>query len=152
MNAPKADWVAALNANPGGFNRAIGLRFVSATTDEVVAELDVGEQHHQPYGIVHGGVLSGVIETLCSVGAAMNAEPQGRSVVGLENHSSFIRAVRSGRLRATATPLTRGRRSQLWEGTVRDEEGRTIASGRVRLLCLEPEVELAGEKVTVRHR
>ena len=152
MDAKNADFAASLNENPGGFNRAMGLKFISATTDEVVAEWEVGQQHLQPYGIVHGGVLSGVIETLCSVGAAMNAMAHGRSVVGIENHSSFLHAARSGRLRATATPLTRGRRSQLWEGTVRDEAGRTIASGRVRLLCLEPDVELAGQKVDVRQR
>jgi 1,4-dihydroxy-2-naphthoyl-CoA hydrolase len=150
MNAPPSDWAAQLNENPGGFNRALGLKFVRATLDEVVAELEIGPQHLQPYGIVHGGVLSGVIETLCSVGAAMNALKNGRSVVGIENHSSFLHAVRSGQLHVTATPLTRGRRSQLWEGMVRDEAGRAIASGRVRLLCLEQEVELAGEKVALR--
>jgi uncharacterized protein (TIGR00369 family) len=81
------------------------------------------------------------------VGAALHAITEGRSVVGLENSTSFIRAVREGRLRATATPLTRGRRSQVWEGTVTDAEGRLVAKGRVRLLCLEPDVAVAGQKV-----
>jgi uncharacterized protein (TIGR00369 family) len=70
---------------------------------------------------------------------------RGQTVVGLENHTSFLRAVRSGRLRAVALPLTRGRRTQVWEATVTDEEGRIAATGRVRLMCLDEGTVLAGE-------
>jgi hypothetical protein len=66
-------------------------------------------------------------------------------VVGLENQTSFVRAVRDGKLRVTATPLTRGRKSQLWEGRVEDEAGRLVAIGRVRLLALESGEALAGK-------
>jgi 1,4-dihydroxy-2-naphthoyl-CoA hydrolase len=131
----------------GGFDAAMGFRFVSATRDEVVIEYTVDERHHQGYGIVHGGVHCAAFESACSTGAALDAMPRGQSVVGVENHTSFIRAARSGRVRVSAKPLTRGRRSQLWEATARDEQDRLIASGRVRLLCLEAGSDLAGEKV-----
>jgi 1,4-dihydroxy-2-naphthoyl-CoA hydrolase len=144
---PPEDVSALLNGSRDGFNEAMGVRFVRATEDEVIAEWDVGPQHLQGYGIVHGGVHAGVIETIASVGAALHAIAAGRSVVGLENSTSFIRAVREGRLRATAKPLTRGRRSQVWEGTITDAEGRLVATGRVRLLCLEPDAAVAGQKV-----
>jgi uncharacterized protein (TIGR00369 family) len=123
---------------------------VSASKDEVVAELEIGPAHRQPYGIVHGGVHAGIIETVASVGAALYAMPLGRSVVGLENHTSFLHAVREGVLRVTARPLTRGRRTQVWEGTVTDAAGRVAATGRVRLLSLEAEAELAGSTVEVK--
>ena len=96
----------------------------------------MSEKHHQGYGIVHGGVHSGVIETLASVGAAVVAHPRGQRVVGLENNTSFIRAVRSGKLHALAKPVTRGRASQVWEVWIRDAEERLVAQGRVRLLCV----------------
>ena len=134
-----------LNANRTGWAAAMGVEFVSASADEVVAEVEVAAQHHQPYGIVHGGVYSGVIESLASVGAALVALPRGQVVVGLENHTSFIRAARAGRLRFVATPIRRGRTTQVWEGTARDEEGRLLATGRVRLICLEAGVDLGGE-------
>jgi uncharacterized protein (TIGR00369 family) len=141
------DFAEALNSNLDGWNRAMGVRFVRATLDEIVAEWTVGPEHRQAYGIVHGGVYCGVIETLASVGAALNAMTRAQSVVGLENHTSFIHAVRDGVLRCTAKPITRGRKSQVWEGTVTNEEGRTIATGRVRLLCLDADQDLAGKKV-----
>jgi uncharacterized protein (TIGR00369 family) len=122
---------------PVGFDEAMGFRYVSASRDEVVLEYTVGPRHCQPYGIVHGGVHCAAFESACSTGAGMDAMTRGQAVVGVENHTSFIRAVRAGRIRVTAKPLTRGRRSQLWEATARDEQGRLVASARVRLLCLE---------------
>jgi uncharacterized protein (TIGR00369 family) len=83
-------------------------------------------------------------------GVAAMARSGRASVVGVENHTSFIHAVRSGRVRVTATPITRGRRSQVWEATARDANGRIIATGRVRLLVLEDGAPLAGEPVTVK--
>jgi 1,4-dihydroxy-2-naphthoyl-CoA hydrolase len=147
--APAVDHADEMNAHRGGFNTAMGLRFVRATRDEVIAELTLGENHSQPYGIVHGGVHSGIIETVCSVGAAIDAMTDGRTVVGLENATTFLRAARSGVLRVTARPLTRGRRTQVWEATVTDEAGKAVASGRVRLLCLEAGSEIAGRKARV---
>lgn len=129
----------------------MGIRFVRATGDEVVAELEIGPVHHQAYGIVHGGVHSGLVETVASVGAALAALPRGQSVVGLENHTSFLNAVREGLLRATARPLMRGRRTQVWEAIVTDAGGRTVASGQVRFLALEGGTSLAGETVQLKH-
>jgi uncharacterized protein (TIGR00369 family) len=89
-------------------------------------------------GIVHGGVHCSAIESACSIGAgiASRARDPNLGAVGLENHTSFIRAVRSGRLRCVARPITRGRTTQVWEAEVRDDQDRVVATGRVRLLCI----------------
>ena len=131
------------------WDEVLGLRIVHASRDEVVAEYEVQPRHHQPYGIVHGGVHCSAVESVCSMGAGLDAMASGRSVVGLENHTSFVRAVRSGKITIRATPVTRGRRSQLWDAVARDEQGRIVSTGRVRLICLEPGSELAGEAVEV---
>ena len=137
-----------LNKAPEGWLQAMGVTITHATQDEVRAELTVGPEHLQSYGIVHGGVHCGLIESLASIGAALFAYPRGLSVVGLENTTSFIRAVRGGaKLHAVSTPITRGRRTQVWEARVLDEEQRVVATGRVRLLCLEADQALAGEQV-----
>jgi uncharacterized protein (TIGR00369 family) len=145
-----ADFAEVLNRGLDGWNRAMALRFVRASGDEVIAELVIDAQHRQPYGIVHGGVYAGVIETVASVGAALDAQRRGQSVVGLENHTSFLHAAREGRLTITARPMTRGRRTQAWEGTITDDDGRVMATGRVRLLALEAGAAVAGETVKVK--
>jgi len=143
------DFSERLKAMPEGWLQAMGITVTHATQDEVRAELTVGPEHLQGYGIVHGGVHSGVIESLASIGAALYALPRGQSVVGLENSTSFVRAVRAGaKLHSIATPITRGRRTQVWEARVLDEDEKVVATGRVRLLCLEADQALAGEQVT----
>jgi len=52
------------------------------------------------------------------------------------------------KLHSVATPITRGRRTQVWEARVLDEEEKVVATGRVRLLCIEADQQLAGETVT----
>ena len=139
------DFAEEIRQLPEGWVRARGVVNTHATEDEVRAEWTDDERHLQAYGIVHGGVHCGVIETLASVGAALWAVKHERGVVGLENHTSFLRAVRAGaRLTAVATPLQRGRRSQVWQAEIKDEQERLVASGRVRLLCLEQGAPLAG--------
>lgn len=136
-----------LNGMLGGWNTGMGLRWVKATDSECIGELEIGPQHTQPYGIVHGGVHCGIIEAACSTGAAVVALPRKQSVVGLENSTSFVTAVRSGKLTVRATPITRGRKTQVWEAVVKNEEGRICAQGRVRLLCLDQGADLAGSTV-----
>jgi 1,4-dihydroxy-2-naphthoyl-CoA hydrolase len=141
-----------LSRNPGGYNTAMGLRFVEASAESVTAELDVGRQHLQPYGLVHGGVFAGLVETMCSVGAMLSVASEGKSVVGLENSTSFIRAVRSGTLRATSTPVHRGRRTHVWRCDVFDEQDRLVAAGRLRLLVLDEGAVIAGADISTGRR
>jgi uncharacterized protein (TIGR00369 family) len=133
------DIAALINSADSGWSKAMGIRFVKATPDEVVVEWTVAEQHLQPYGIVHGGVHCGVVETVCSVGAGIAARSRGHQggVVGLENHTSFVRAVRAGAvLKGHAVPVTRGRTTQVWEAKITDAQGRLVAQGSVRLLVV----------------
>jgi 1,4-dihydroxy-2-naphthoyl-CoA hydrolase len=134
------DPAAFINAQPSGWVKEMGIRILEATPERVTCEWEVTDKHHQGYGIVHGGVHSGVVETLASIGAALAARPS--RVVGLENSTSFIRAVRSGSLHAAARPITRGRKTQVWETSIWDEHEHLVAVGRVRLLCLEPEQKI----------
>lgn len=144
------DLVTLFNAHRGGFERAIGLVFTQVARDELTCEVEIGPHLLQPYGLVHGGVYTTIVETLASAGAALHAMGQGRASVGLENTTSFVRGARGGKLVATASPVHRGRSSQVWEVAVRDGEGKLVATGRVRTMSLEPGTEIAGETVALK--
>ncbi|MES3034785.1 MAG: PaaI family thioesterase [Gemmatimonadota bacterium] len=116
-----------------GWSGAMKLHFTAASGDEVACQFEVAPQHLQPFGLVHGGVHCGVIETVTSIGATLHVQPHGQQAVGLENTTSFIRASTSGTLFAIARPIARGRTNQLWEAWIRDEQQRLVAQGRVRL-------------------
>lgn len=147
MDTYPVEMVELINQRLGGYNDALGLRFVKAEPDEFVSEITITEDHHQPYGLVHGGLYCAMVETTCSTAAAINVFADNKSAVGLENSTSFLRSVRSGTLRCTATPLVKGRRSHVWEARIRDDQDRIVATGRVRMIILEPGARAGGETV-----
>jgi uncharacterized protein (TIGR00369 family) len=120
-----------IQPDPGAYVKWIGLEMLEASRDKVVAAWDVRPDMHQPYGIVHGGIHCSVIETVASYAAALWFSDG--QVVGVSNQTDFLRAVRDGRLTATATPIHRGRLQQLWLVEIQDETPRPVARGQVRL-------------------
>jgi 1,4-dihydroxy-2-naphthoyl-CoA hydrolase len=116
----------------GPFVTYLGLEFTEVTGDRVVATWTAGERHHQPYGIVHGGVHAGVVETLGSVGSAAWLG-EGGTCVGVNNSTDFFRAVREGEMTSTATPIHRGRSQQVWVVETHDTDGRLVARGQLRV-------------------
>lgn len=111
------------------------IEITEATADRCVGRVAVRPHHHQPYGVVHGGLYCTLVETLASTGAALWAMEQGlMGCVGVNNSTDFLRSVREGVLVGEATPIHRGRTQQLWDVSVtREEDGKLVARGRVRL-------------------
>ena len=115
-----------------GLIKLVGIQIEEASADRVVLSCPVTPDLHQPFGLVHGGVYATLAETAASVAGALWFGDQGK-VVGISNHTDFLRAVRAGELRAVATPLARGRTTQLWEVAIRDDQDRLVAHAKVRL-------------------
>ena len=115
-----------------GLIKLLDIRIEEASGDRVVLTCPVTPDLHQPFGLVHGGVYATLAETAASVAGASWFGDRG-VVVGVSNHTDFLRAVREGGLRAVATPLSRGRTTQLWQVEISDDRGRLVAHGKVRL-------------------
>ena len=118
-----------------GLDDHLGLRYLTFSASEVVATLTISSEHHQPYGIVHGGVYRAMAETVASIGAALAVRETapGAGAVGQSNHTDFLRATREGTLTARATPVHVGRSVQLWQVDITDDEDRLVAQSKVRL-------------------
>ncbi|OZD10308.1 thioesterase [Rhodococcus sp. 06-235-1A] len=119
-----------------GFDGVVGLRYLEVSGDDVRAEWTVTPQLHQPAGIMHGGVLCSVVESVASIGGSAWFGSRGH-VVGVNNSTDFVRATRSGTLTAHGHPIHRGRTQQLWQVDISDESGRLVAQGKVRLANIE---------------
>ena len=122
-----------------GFDALYGLRYEMVSAEGVVASLTISEALHQPAGLVHGGVYCAIIESTASTSAYvwLNERGVGGGVVGVNNSTDFLRAITAGTVTATTTPIHRGRRQQLWQVDITDENQRLIAQGRVRLQNIE---------------
>lgn len=120
--------------------QVLGLVWDELALERVTAHVDVDERHHQPYGIVHGGVWCAVVESMASLAAGLRVAGSGRYVVGVSNQTDFLRAHRLGRVDGLATPVHVGRSQQLWQVVLtRASDGRAVARGQVRLQNLQPE-------------
>ncbi|HEY5886818.1 MAG TPA: PaaI family thioesterase [Acidimicrobiales bacterium] len=122
----------------GAFVRAAGLELDEVSGTRVTGHIDLSDQHHTPWGIVHGGVYATAIESAASIGASAAVRERGMVAVGLTNTTHFLRSVTSGHARVEAEALNQGRSQQLWRVGVRDERDRLLAHGEVRLQNLDP--------------
>lgn len=104
----------------------------------VTGWIDLGADHHQPHGIVHGGVYASVIETAASIGASTAAGEQDQVAVGVNNNTNFLRSMSEGRVEVDARPISQGRTQQLWEVRITDDRQRLVATGQVRLQNVSP--------------
>jgi 1,4-dihydroxy-2-naphthoyl-CoA hydrolase len=130
-SAPDSDFTAP-------FDSELGLQFTELTPDGARAQLEVKPKLLQPMGLVHGGVYCSMIESMASVAAfTWLAAHGGGNVVGVNNNTDFLRAIKSGTVYGKAEPVHRGRRQQLWLVTITDDDERLVARGQVRLQNLE---------------
>jgi 1,4-dihydroxy-2-naphthoyl-CoA hydrolase len=119
--------------HPGKFLQGAGLHFDEVSASRVTGWIDLGPDHHTPWGIVHGGVYATAVESAASVGASAAAGEQGQMAVGLTNTTNFLRPMTEGRVAVTATPIQQGRTQQLWQVEIVSTEGKLIAVGQMRL-------------------
>jgi 1,4-dihydroxy-2-naphthoyl-CoA hydrolase len=115
------------------FVAAAGLILEEVSGSRVSGNIDLGPDHHTPWGIVHGGVYTTAIESAASIGASTAVKDQGLVAVGLTNTTHFLRSVTSGRVHVEAVALNQGRTQQLWRVDVKNESGKLVAHGEVRL-------------------
>ena len=108
------------------------------TSTRVSGSVAADARHHQPWGIVHGGLYTSAIETFATLGAYEAVKERGLEAVGVANATDFLRPHRSGRLRVLAVPIHQGRTQQLWQVDVRrPEDDKLVARGQVRLQNVE---------------
>lgn len=116
-----------------GFSDLLGLTITELGPARVTADWDLTPAVHQPFGIVHGGAHCAVVETLASQGAYAAVKDGGGRAVGINNTTDFYRATSAGRLKAVAEAVFQGRSQQVWQVEIRDESGRLVSRGSLRL-------------------
>lgn len=117
----------------GTIAESLGIRPVEMGRDRVVMEMDVGPRVHQPMGLLHGGASAVLAESAASMGAYMNCEPNEEYAVGTDLNISHLRARRDGSIRATATPVRKGRTMHVWQVEIVDQDDVPVAVARCTL-------------------
>ena len=113
---------------------ALGVRTVEISAERVVLAMEVGPRVHQPVGLLHGGASAVLAESAASMGAYASCDAAKELPLGIELNISHLRAVRTGTIQATATPVRKGRSLQVWGVALHDDQGGTVAVARCTLL------------------
>jgi uncharacterized protein (TIGR00369 family) len=109
----------------GTLGDLLGIRFVEAAPERVVAELTYREDLTTIGGALHGGTLMALADTVGAAATVLNLPP-GATTTTLESKTNFFAAARGGTVRAESTPLHRGKRTMVWQTRVTDGTGRLL--------------------------
>jgi uncharacterized protein (TIGR00369 family) len=118
-NATNALWRGLLSEH-------LGIRFIETGAERVVAEMEIHDHLRTVGGALHGGALMAFADTVGGTATVINL-PSGASTATIESKTNFFAAGRSGVVRAEATPLHKGRRTQVWQTRVTDDAGKLLS-------------------------
>jgi len=126
------DALARLNELKLPFAELMGIAFVEAAPGRVVAEMTVREDLCTRPAVLHGGAIMAFADTLGAAGTILNLPnfglEGGAGTTTIESKTNFLAAAPLGaRLTGEATPLHRGRRTQVWQTRITTAEGRLVA-------------------------
>ncbi len=127
----------------------IGVEVVERTQDTIRGRLEVTNRVRQPYGIVHGGAMAALAESLTSMGTALGVAADGKVAIGQEINASWMRPITEGHVNALCRVRRKGRSAWNWEVEITDDAGRLCALLRATIAVREPpqrQFSPAGEK------
>jgi uncharacterized protein (TIGR00369 family) len=121
------DLLDRVNETKLPFAELLGIEFVSATPERVVAEMTVREDLCTIPAVLHGGAIMAFADTLGAMGTIVNL-PQGAGTTTVESKTNFVAPAPVGtRVTGEATPIHRGRRTMIWQTRISTSEGRLVA-------------------------
>jgi 1,4-dihydroxy-2-naphthoyl-CoA hydrolase len=109
------------------FDELIGFECVSDDPDDARARIKVNDDLMQPFGLLHGGVMSSLVESLCSQATAVAVGADGMIALGQSITVNFIRPVSEGEIEVRAHARHRGRTTWIWEAEVSNGDGKLTA-------------------------
>jgi 1,4-dihydroxy-2-naphthoyl-CoA hydrolase len=111
----------------------LGFELLEVGPELATGRAEVGPNHMQPFGLVHGGVYAAMAESLASVATYMAVKDDGNVALGLSNNTSFMRPIVSGHVHAEARRRHGGRTTWVWDVDMTDDDGRLCAASRVTI-------------------
>lgn len=135
---PKDLSVDTLNdLGKGNLTEHLGIQFTEVGDDYLIAKMPVDHRTRQPLGLLHGGASVALAETLGSVAATLTLDLSKQHAVGLEINANHIRSAREGYVYGKTTPIHVGRKTQVWEIRISNEEEKLISICRITMAIID---------------
>ncbi len=117
----------------------LDIRFEACGDDWLRASMPVDRRTHQPFGMLHGGASVALAESVGSMAAVLTLDSTRELAVGLDINANHLRAVRTGRVTATARPIHIGRRTQVWHIELHNDIGQQTCVSRLTMAVVARE-------------
>ena len=121
--------------NQAPFFRLLNMKVLELGWSHALVELDLSQQHLNPFGGVHGGTYTSLIDTAAYWSAYCQMDPE-TSFVTVDVSVNMMAAAVGDKLTARGECLTMGRTLGLTEATVKDARGRIIAHGSSKVVAI----------------
>ena len=115
----------------------IGIEVTDYNDDFICGKMPVDERTIQPWGLLHGGASVALAETLGSIGGGIKAKQNNEKVVGIEVNANHLKSARDGWVHGKSIPIKIGRKIQVWETKITDENNDLICISRLTLAVLK---------------
>jgi 1,4-dihydroxy-2-naphthoyl-CoA hydrolase len=115
------------------FDALVGTEWLDDDPDHARVRVAMRDELRQPVGLLHGGVMSTLVESVCSRATALAVFGDGNVAMGQSISVSFIRPVTEGHAEVQARARHRGRTTWVWEAEVRDAEDRLCALAQMTI-------------------
>ncbi len=109
----------------------LNIQFTGYTDNTVEAVMPITPELYQPMGVVHGGALIALAETVGSAGSFLQVDPEQYHVLGSVVNSQHLAPARQGTLHALARQVVKIEFKHVWDVEIRDDEGKLISISRV---------------------
>ena len=114
----------------------IGIEIESVSDGAVRGRMKLADHHLAPNGYLHAAAVVGLADTACGYGCILSLPEGATGFTTIELKVNFLRTAREGTLACEARLVHGGRTTQIWDATVSDPEGRTLALFRCTELIL----------------
>lgn len=115
------------------FDALIGTEWLDDDPEHARARVPVRDELRQPVGLMHGGVMSSLVESVCSRATALALLDDGMAAMGQSISVSFMRPVTKGYVEVKATARHRGRTTWVWEAEVVDADEKLCALAQMTI-------------------
>tara|TARA_B100001245_G_scaffold184170_1_gene142191 strand:+ start:20 stop:436 length:417 start_codon:yes stop_codon:yes gene_type:complete len=114
----------------------IGIEITDIGDDFICGKMPVDERTTQPFGLLHGGASVALAETLGSIGGGIKVYSNNETVVGIEINANHLKSVRVGWVYGKATPIRIGKKIQVWNIEITNEDDDLICVSRLTLAVI----------------
>ena len=122
---------------PSPFDQLLSTEWVSDDPDDARARIAMRDELRQPMGILHGGVLASLVESVCSMATAKAVFRENRVAMGQNISVNFLRPISAGGIEVRAQAVHRGRMTWVWRAEVLDSDSRVCAISQMTIAVRE---------------